>query len=446
MLGKYTEVNTKAMTDVLSVVAIFWGQSHYSSLMYAIGKKKPIFRAIFLICNIVSKWRIGTFLLILFAYLGYPHFRRPRHSNGVFQFGLSHNNERMFSIINRLMAQNSSWKPEVNDKRIGIVRRFAWLSITQIWFAAGEVHLRKTNNPFVTVQLCLGAASVLLFGRSYGSVAPSLVIVANDHSPTCVAARAVAQEFGIAVVYIQHAPVNAFFPPLRFDLSILHDSISFGHYRKSAENFGYISDSKRVLILTPFPEMKVEQQMRSGPLRVGMCLGLLPNETSVRSLLEKVAAHKNVAEIGIRLHPRETRTQFEFLSMPKIKIAPRSQPLRQFLKEYGDLVLVPNSGVAVEALHLGHPTYFVPDSDLIAEDHYGFQAAGIIPTFDLSSLDVPERLVDPFDAKWRDAFSCFDATCSGSIRTMEEAVRGALEELLISASARPHGLCGQIRF
>jgi hypothetical protein len=86
--------------------------------------------------------------------------------------------------------------------------------------------------------------------------------------------------------------------------------------------------------------------------------------------------------------------------------------------------------VAVESLHLGHPTYYVDALDEIPNDHYGFQGAGILPDFSLDRLDSPETLIAPFDAGWRERFSYFDHTMLEEKEITYELIRNALCSLL----------------
>lgn len=419
-----------SLQEVLNLIFEFFSQPHYSGLGPAIRERKPLFRLVFGLAGAVSTLRFGTCLLILAAYFGYPNMRRPRRVGCVFQFGMSANNERMFKRLNVLMADNSAWTPEMNDLPISLWDRFRWFSPLKAWRAAGMVQSLRSENPFVTVQLALGAAAALLFQHAYSDIRPRLIVVSNDHSPTCVAARAVGQASGIEVVYYQHAPVNALFPPLKFDLSILYDQASHDLYLTAARTRGRAPTENKVLFLSPFQENLVVQRPRRAPLNVGICMSLLPNEATFEKLIDRLAKHPNVGQIGLRLHPRSSEVLVSTLSRESIFVCPLDEPLKLFLDSFGDLVLVPNSGVAVEALHLGHPTYFVPGLDMITQDYYGFQAAGILPEFSFDRVDEPATLTAPFDDAWREAFRKFDATVTQKIIEMEAAIQNALGAMI----------------
>ena len=75
-----------------------------------------------------------------------------------------------------------------------------------------------------------------------------------------------------------------------------------------------------------------------------------------------------------------------------------------------DIMLVPNSGVAIELLHLGKPVFYTPDMDYIGSDYYGFVGAGVIPLFDPEWLDSPDRIDAFFGPEWRGRYAVFDET------------------------------------
>ena len=418
---------------IANEIAAFFGQEHYKSFGPAIAARKPAFRQVFLCAALAAATTAGACLLILAAYLFYPQFRRPMRGGCVFQFGLSANNERSFRRLNENMGWNEGNDVEMNRARIPLGARMRRLSFGRLWRAAQALHGGRSENPFIITQQALGCAARMLFDACLADVRPLLVVVANDHSPTCVALRHCARDRGLPVLYIQHAPVNRHFPPLTFDLSILYDEVSREDYRASALSHG-LPDVMETVILSPFRRSFRMPAVRSLPLRIGICLGLLTARDAIAELVGTLDALPHVSEIHIREHPRSRGNGRSFKVGGKVALRPRGESLEQYLMEV-DVILVPNSGVCIECLHHGKPAFYLPHADKYATDNYGFLSAGILPIFDIAKLADADALNAPFDGAWRTRFSRFDATESNSVEEMEGEVRRAVGRLLQQAQA-----------
>ena len=426
----------KAHYETASCIHSFYSQPQYLALGAFLGNRSKWIRFLLATTNFVGKFNFGIFLLILFAFLFYSKLRRPRSAGCIFQFGMSMNNERMFDKLNTIMSDNTNWRVETNDQEISFLKRLQWLNIFAIWYLSARLRQYVVSEPFVLIQLALGVAATLLFEKAYREQTPAAVIVSNDHSGTCVAARCAAQALGIKVVYIQHAPVNEFFPPLKFDLSILHDQASVDNYRKSALNSGAYFDEESIVILSPFADNFVSPKMSaSKKLRIGVLLGLITNYDVLNALLSKLSQHSNVSVVGIREHPRGKKNNKPLPKADKINLTSTNDSLKKFLENYGDIVLVDNSGATIESLHLGCPTFQVLGIDYTIDTGYSFHSESILPTFTPDILDFPQKVSSLFSGSWIETFSKYDATCTSSIRKMEATVRFSLEKILADVTS-----------
>ncbi|HEY0594177.1 hypothetical protein, partial [Sphingopyxis sp.] len=84
-----------------------------------------------------------------------------------------------------------------------------------------------------------------------------------------------------------------------------------------------------------------------------------------------------------------------------------------------DIVLVPNSGVTIECLHKGKPTFYVSGTDEIEDDYYGFVADAILPRFDQELLQRGSDIAAWFDADWEARFARYDATIEKPIEQLK---------------------------
>ena len=429
-----TECILDAQAEVVACLHNFYSQPYYANLSALYVRRGVFFHLIFALTKFICRFRLGVFLLITLIFLFYPKMRQPKSSNCIFQFGLSHNNERMFSQLNTLMANSDSWHEDMNGKKINFIQRLQWLDVPTKWHFAKKIQDFNTTETFTLIQMMLGSAAVVMFREAYQENPPCLVVVSNDHSGIYVAVRCVAHELNINVVYIQHAPVNEYFPPLKFDLSILYDQASIDSYRKSASKSNVKFHEGKILLLSPFKEKFVLPRVKANKqLRIGILLSLVPNYEALNVLLDKLYAHHNVKSIGIKTHPRYKEPISKCLALSTkydFFIAESNKSLRDFLGGYGDVVLADSSGAVIESMHLGCPTYRVSGIDHSTKVGYSFAHDNIFPDFDIEILDDAHKINAPFTMSWAKAFSRSDATYDFSIEHMEISIRKSLEGLL----------------
>ena len=97
-----------------------------------------------------------------------------------------------------------------------------------------------------------------------------------------------------------------------------------------------------------------------------------------------------------------------------------------------DVVLVPNSGITIEALHFGKPCFYLPNHDPFKHDYYGFISFGILPTYSLKLFSSPEKINHYFNDIWLKKYEKFDATIQYSHSQMCHNVKTAIDKLISS--------------
>jgi hypothetical protein len=112
--------------------------------------------------------------------------------------------------------------------------------------------------------------------------------------------------------------------------------------------------------------------------------------------------------------------------MIKVDLRPQDEPATAFFANV-DMVLTPNSGVTIESMHYGRPTFYAPGTDTITDDYYGFVAEGLVPVFSEKSLAAPAVF---FDAEWKSRFKIYDETTMSSLPDLREATGRAFLQLL----------------
>lgn len=420
---------------LLSELHRFHGQDVYADLGPAIARKKPYFRFIFALIRSTSRSRLVNFFLLCGVLLGYRVFRYPLPGCRIFQYGVSQNNITSFERLNRCLAAQGINDISMNSRPASFaVRLKAVFSLRAMWLAAGVLSRNRHNRPLVQVQTVIGCATLLLYSRNPLPSEVEVVCVASDHSPICQALLFLARREGRRTCYIQHAPISDHFPPLTHDLSILYDRASFLAYERAAVRHR-VTFTSSVVLLSPFEEEFCLPKLEKKPYDIGVCLSFLPSLDAVSKLLVELSKSSSVRRVFLRPHPRCHLDISSLFEIEKVERYIKGQVAAEFFNMV-DIVLVPNSGVAIEALHSGRPTFFTPGVDGLPDDYYGFVADGVVPVFRTGDLDYPERLMAFFNDAWVGRFSNHDETVNQTQQEAHARVCQSFSSLLSSG----HGM------
>lgn len=401
------------LTGFLIELDRFHGQEVYVDLGPSIARKKPYFRFIFALIRLTYRSRGMNFLFLTGVLLCYRIFRYPSPANRVFQYGVSRNNVIAFERLNRCLAAHGVNDVSMNDRTISFsVRLKTALSIQSVWWVAETLTESRHRRPLAHVQALIGCATLLLYSAHPLPETVKIVCVASDHSPVCQALLFLARLEGRRTCYIQHAPVTDHFPPLTHDLAILYDRASANSYERAAKRHGLVGRSK-IVLFSPFERAFCRPQLRAGSHVVGICLSFLPRLEVIRTILTSLSDSPYVSRIVLRSHPRCQLNLSDIFAIKKVVHQPKGQSVSEFF-EAVDLVLVPNSGVTIEALRSGRPTFFTPGADYLPNDYYGFVADRIVPVFQNSDLGNPCQLMAFFDEDWLERFGVYDETVNNT--------------------------------
>lgn len=391
--------------NLISAAAAFFEHERYRAVGDAIALKKPSLKLIFRLIGFLSRSRLGNALLIVSVILGYRSMRRPMDAP-LFQYGMSANNERVFQRVNNA-ASRPEWNAFINGRSISFGRRIAALRrIGPLWRLSGILARRRGVTPFSHTQLVLTAAASLVY-REMDFANVACVCVASDHSPIVMGLLDAARANGLRICYVQHAPVAEYFPPLDYDLAILFDQASVASYERAA-TLRHTSSKGQIMILPPFDADAIQPTIGAPPYRIGLCLSYLFDAENLAILIDQLIDHPAVASMHLRRHPRCKADLSQLMRHDRV-----SQPVWGSLSGFADacdIVLVPNSGVAIELLHIGKPVFYTPGMDYIEYDYYGFVGTGVVPLFDRECLDNPDRIADFFGPEWRQRYTVYDET------------------------------------
>lgn len=422
-----TPIDTYA--QLIDNVQKFYGQTIYANMGTAISNNKLILKIVFRLVQRLSRYRIANMIFLWGVIFCYPAFRLPCSCGKVFQYGMSANNLRAFGRLNSCLDSGTKATVSVNGVKASTVTRLrAALSFRQIWHISGELTISRHKLPLPQVQAVISCAALLLLSQHPTPNKLKVICIASDHLPVSLALAVFARRRGLRVCYVQHAPVTKFFPPLDYDLSILFDRASMQAYEEAAR-LRDVPKSTSIVLLPPFDSDFEPLRTPERPYKAGICLSMLPNIPELQKLISSLSERPDIDEIQLRPHPRCSLNLEVLLSIEKVTLTQRSENTKSYFNGI-DFSLVPNSGVTIESLHYGCPTFYVSGLDEIQDDYYGFVSEGVVPRFEFHYLDSEERILAPFANGWSNKFRNYDELVANSAFVFKNEVQRRFCELL----------------
>lgn len=418
------------ISSVVADLKEFHGQEVYKDIGKAVadrnGKARFVMRAV----ESGAHFLVVNFFLVLGVVIFFRFFRIPDREGDIFQYGPSRNNEVAFEKLNACLVGYKNVRIVTNGRPpvFGEILR-ALFSIKLVYFSAKVLSSRPHDNPFVHLQSAIGAAACVFFSANPLPASFRILCVANDHAPAPRALLKLCRAKGLKTLYVQHAPVTEYFPALCTDLSILYDEKSVEAYRKASVSKGEPFTSE-VVLMPPFSDSFLAPGGKEvNEVRVGVCLSKFPDLERLVNVLTVLCSSRTVASVVLRPHPACKLDLSTLLIDEKIIIQREGAGLDEFVQGLG-LALVPTSGVAIELLHKGVPTFYTPKMDDVPYDYYGFVYDGVLPVFDIEKFTEKGVDIEFFDEAWKERFAGYDVTVNKSVQECRHEVAEAFTKLL----------------
>lgn len=397
-------------------VVDFYSQGD-QNLEVILFSKRILYRLFFRAFDMSTKTNIGCLLFLVFFYLLYNKFHAPSHGRIIYAFGPTRNNENVFKRLKEITGY-SEHVFESNGRRLGFFNKFKFLVfhahelLPLIKFGCNDVNL----NLYCRLQLLMSISSFWFFSAYLLDHPTKLVVIANDHAPLPIGLIYASKQNSIPVCYFQHAPVNSQFPPLQYDLSILHDRHSLEMY-KSACLLSKQFDSTNVCFLSRF---KSDFQPIRIPflshLSIGIGLSFDTSKSALLELINNLNSRFCVERFVLKRHPRD-RSSYKYLRNLNLDNI-------QFIDDDNffntvDFAIVSNSGITIDCLHNGLPTFYWGKLDDFTDDYYGFVRSALIPRYDIHNpLNFKH-----FEGDWVNIFARFDSTVEMNLITQSKKLR-----------------------
>lgn len=199
---------------------------------------------------------------------------------------------------------------------------------------------------------------------------PVCIFISNDHFPTSRALILACRKLGILCIYIQHASVSVFFPPLRSSHALL-----YGKY--SADIYSGIPDSEGKIIPVGnhrFDGFKEAILNKSATGKIGVAYNTRDEIGRVKELCDYIASSFGKENVVVRGHPADKR---EFDKSYQ-KSASLGESSLDFLKAI-DVLVAGNSSILLEAaaMNVEPIQFYFWDVPSHFVDYYGFIKTGV---------------------------------------------------------------------
>jgi len=203
---------------------------------------------------------------------------------------------------------------------------------------------------------------------------PKSLIFSNDHNQDAIAFKLAAADLGIKTIYIQHASINSYFPPLDFDLSLLEGECSLEKY----QSIGPVKGKIIRIGMPKFDAYAAKRNFSTEIKRVGVCTNLLDSPLKAYRIIESIHEAFPEMEIIFRAHPIDQRPLPEGKVSVKISNA-KEESTFDYLTRV-DLIIACNSSILLEACMMNvTPVYFRMEDEPMPEmfDLYGYVKNGV---------------------------------------------------------------------
>lgn len=173
---------------------------------------------------------------------------------------------------------------------------------------------------------------------------PSYIIFSNDHNIFPRALLIAAKELSIPTIYIQHASITPYFPPLDFDLNLLEGQATLDQYRLN----GLVSGTTQFIGMPKFDPYISYRNTNKKVTRIGVCSNKMDKTEVVEAFLKDLQKIFPTTMITFRPHPSDNT----IFKLPKeVKLSTKEELAFEFLQKQ-DLVIAGNTSIHLEAVLL----------------------------------------------------------------------------------------------
>lgn len=207
---------------------------------------------------------------------------------------------------------------------------------------------------------------------------PNSIIISNDHHPSSRGAILAANKLKLPCIYIQHASVSQYFPPLRNSHALL-----YGEYSKKIYQQIALTNTKIILVgMHQFDDKMEMIKNKKCTYNIGIAYNGLDDINNVFDLYDQLVSSFPDYIFVLRPHPADKRKLLKECTISRASIETATEFLSQI-----DVLITNNSSIILEAAVMNvWPLQF--DFGINKDDHYdyyGFINSGL--SLEMKSFD-----------------------------------------------------------
>lgn len=193
---------------------------------------------------------------------------------------------------------------------------------------------------------------------------PQALVFTNDHGPKNRALLWAGKKIGIPTIFIQHASVSKYFPPLKFDLNLLEGEENLHNYQAC----GPIEGKVELIGMPKFDEYYSLRNTSNRVKKIGICANIFDETDRLTEVIHQISHNFPDCQLSFRLHPRDHR-QFELPPGTSFSDS-KEEGIFDFLKRQ-DLIIAGDTSTHLEAILLNvYSIYYRFNGSFY--DYYGY--------------------------------------------------------------------------
>lgn len=372
-----------------------WSKEEILSLNYNFH---PPFKLVEIFPNIKkNKYLIQSIFLFFATFLralGRYQIKQKYTKCEILFWSGSQNNDKVLKPIFEQLPTKSNYLSKNYGLRTPKYKAYLlslpyFLKALQIWKSTKGFDRKTFTACFDNVWLTFGYYRMVL--KILKKMNPSMVVIANDHTLHGRTVIICARKLGIKSLYVQHAGIAEFFPPLQMDYAFLDGDIAHQIYKTIDPD----NEAKVFEVGSPrFDHISRIRLKRKKTGKIGIAVNKVDNFNKVADYINLMGQNN---EFVLRIHPAIKGVQLKEYKMLchkyNIRISlPHNDSLENYLNDI-DLLLACESYIHFDAVLSGIPSYYLEINDNFS-DHYGFLKENFIEfaPFDLDPSYLSKTL------------------------------------------------------
>jgi len=319
---------------------------------------------------------IGRFVALLVKAIYYPfkyrqHLNYKKLTNKPWLLITSKNNRDVLSILKKRLPESVYLTYEAATSEpediVPLMHARIWLCLYRFPFIFKNFYKKYGQKAWWHIDYIFKSVgqyeACCHFIRKHQ---PAYIVFANDHSIFPRALLLAARSLNVPTIYIQHASVTPYFPPLAFDLSLLEGQATLDRYRQNGPVYG----ETRLIGMPKFDAFSSLRNTSECVTRVGICCNKMDVAEDVTALMVYLKERLPQITFTFRPHPADTRS----FDLPEgVFRSTKEEKIFDFLQRQ-DLIIAGNTSTHLEAILLNVESIYYEFSPYPPDvsDMYGY--------------------------------------------------------------------------